>query len=191
MILHKYSKKGEKTGMEVTPYSYSTTDIALISSMLGVWFFVVLLLSVFMIVCQWKIFAKAGEDGWKALIPFYNSYILYKIVWGNGWFVLLNLLVLVPLIGWLIVFVISIKLCIDIAKKFGKSTAFGVGLVLIPYVFYAILAFGQAKYQRFPNVDISGKAKMVSKTDVQAKEELRQKLSQRQGNDNHKSPFES
>lgn len=177
--------------MGVTPYSYSTTDIALISSMLGVWFFVVLLLSVFMIVCQWKIFDKAGEDGWKALIPFYNSYILYKIIWGNGWFVLLNLLVLVPLIGWLIVFVISIKLCIDMAKKFGKSTAFGVGLVLVPYVFYAILAFGQAKYQRFSNVDTSGKAKMVSKTDVQAKDELRQKLSQRQGNDNHKSPFES
>ena len=31
------------------------------------------------IVSMWKIFEKSNEKGWKALIPIYNLYILYKI----------------------------------------------------------------------------------------------------------------
>ena len=28
----------------------------------------------------WMIFTKAGQEGWKAIIPFYNFYIVLKIV---------------------------------------------------------------------------------------------------------------
>lgn len=40
------------------------------------------------IIAGWKIFKKAGEPGWKILIPVYNAYILFKIVGMNfwGWF---------------------------------------------------------------------------------------------------------
>ncbi len=34
-----------------------------------------------MIVSYWKLFNKAGERGWKCLIPFYNDYVRYKITW--------------------------------------------------------------------------------------------------------------
>jgi hypothetical protein len=34
---------------------------------------------VLLIVAWWKLFEKAGEHGWAAIIPFYNTYVLYKI----------------------------------------------------------------------------------------------------------------
>ena len=33
-----------------------------------------------MVIASWKIFEKAGEAGWKSIIPIYNVYILFKIV---------------------------------------------------------------------------------------------------------------
>ena len=44
------------------------------------------------VVAGWRIFAKAGQPGWASIVPFYNSYIEFKIYWGNGW------LFLVPLV---------------------------------------------------------------------------------------------
>ena len=42
--------------------------------------FVGLALLVLRIIARWKIFEKAGEKGWKAIIPFYSDYIFYKII---------------------------------------------------------------------------------------------------------------
>ena len=50
---------------------------------------------IFMI-AAWNIFEKAGEAGWKAIIPIWNVYILYKITWGIG---LIFLLMLIPVVG--------------------------------------------------------------------------------------------
>ncbi|NZA37286.1 DUF5684 domain-containing protein [Eubacterium callanderi] len=41
---------------------------------------------VFILVAGWKLFEKAGEPGWKSLIPIYGSYILYKISWKTSMF---------------------------------------------------------------------------------------------------------
>ena len=41
---------------------------------------------------MWKVFVKAGQPGWAAIIPFYNTYILFKITWGKGWKFLLLLI---------------------------------------------------------------------------------------------------
>ncbi|MBQ3309556.1 hypothetical protein IJG78_02665 [Candidatus Saccharibacteria bacterium] len=48
-------------------------------------------IAVFGIIAGWKIFQKAGQPGWKVLIPIYNLYIAFKIVGMNfwGWFVAL------------------------------------------------------------------------------------------------------
>lgn len=34
----------------------------------------------------WKMFEKAGEAGWKAIIPIYNMYIVYKLCWNTSLF---------------------------------------------------------------------------------------------------------
>ena len=44
-----------------------------------------LAISVLLIVAMWKIFQKAGKPGWAAIVPFYNSYVMYEITWGSGW----------------------------------------------------------------------------------------------------------
>lgn len=46
---------------------------------------------VLIVIGWWKIFTKAGEAGWKSLIPFYNGYTISKICWETKyfWFTLL------------------------------------------------------------------------------------------------------
>lgn len=96
-------------------------------------------LSILGIIAYWKVFVKAGQPGWKSLIPIYNIYILYKIAWGSGW---KFLWMLVPLVNIVVAVIMSLKL----ARAFGKGTGFGVGLVLLQSIFMMILAFGDAQY---------------------------------------------
>jgi len=42
--------------------------------------------------------------------------------------------------------VVSVIVFFDLAKVFGKSTGFGIGLILLPFIFIPVLAFGDAKY---------------------------------------------
>jgi Family of unknown function (DUF5684) len=44
-------------------------------------------------------------------------------------------------------FIILIILFIDLAKSFGKGAGFGIGLILLPIIFFPILGFGSATYQ--------------------------------------------
>ncbi|MGE4292550.1 MAG: DUF5684 domain-containing protein [Desulfovibrio sp.] len=89
----------------------------------------------------WKTFEKAGEPGWAALIPIYNLIVLLRIVGRPLWWLLL---LFVPLLNIAILIVISV----DLAKRFGKSTLFGVGIALLGFIFMPILGFGDARYQR-------------------------------------------
>ena len=87
---------------------------------------------------MWKMFTKAGEPGWAVIVPIYSVIVFGKIAGrSTGWSILL--LLIIP-VGWFIV-------PFDIAKKFGKSTGFGVGLLFLGFIFYPILGFGDAKYQ--------------------------------------------
>jgi hypothetical protein len=89
---------------------------------------------------MWKVFTKAGQPGWGVLIPIYNCYIL-TIIAGRPWWWLL--LLLIPIVN----IVIGIIMSLDIAKKFGQSTGFGIGLAFLGFIFYPILGFGDATYQ--------------------------------------------
>ena len=92
-----------------------------------------------MYVDYWKVFEKAGQKGWAALVPFYNAYVLFKIAGYNGW---LSLLMLIPIVNIVFMILVDVKL----AHKFGKSSGFVVGLILLPFVFYMILALDKSKY---------------------------------------------
>jgi hypothetical protein len=90
-------------------------------------------------VSLWKIFEKAGKPGWAGIVPIYNIIVLLEIVGRPVWWFVLMLL---PCVG----FVVGILLCIDLAKAFGKSPAYGVGLALLGFIFFPMLAFGDARY---------------------------------------------
>jgi hypothetical protein len=87
------------------------------------------------------IFAKAGQSWWAALIPGYNIYVLVVAVarLSTLWFVL----VLIP--GVQIIAAILVN--VEVARRFGRTEAFGLGLALLGFVFYPILALGGSEYQ--------------------------------------------
>lgn len=95
--------------------------------------------TLFWLAVTWKIFTKAGEPGWYAIVPFLNLITLVKIVGRELWWFLL---LLIPLIG----FVAGFILMMDLAKSFGKGTGYGLGLILLPIIFFPLLAFGGAQY---------------------------------------------
>ena len=96
-------------------------------------------LLVFIIAGMWKTFVKAGQPGWACIVPIYNLYILTQIAGKPKWFILL----------WLIPFVniyAAIVTTHAISVKFGQSVGFTIGLLLLSFIFYPILGFGDAQY---------------------------------------------
>ena len=112
----------------------------------GIVVIIYLAIIVLEIAALWKVFVKAGHPGWAAIIPIYNIYVLLKVIGRPGWWLLLFLIGLVPFVGWIVVFVISIIIAIDLAKSFAKSTGFAVGLIFLNFIFIPILGFGESRY---------------------------------------------
>ena len=96
-------------------------------------------LVVIVIAALWRIYAKAGEPGWTVLAPIYNSIVLLRIVGMSLWWVIP---LLIPYVG----IIVSIIVCIKLARAFGKGGGFAMGLILLPFVFIPILGFGSATY---------------------------------------------
>jgi hypothetical protein len=94
---------------------------------------------VVMIASMWKVFVKAGQPGWAAFVPIYNVLMLLKITGKPTWWFALFL---VPGVNLIIMALVTIQL----AKTFGKSAGFGLGMLLLGFIFYPILAFGDAHY---------------------------------------------
>ena len=128
--------------------SYDASNVAAgtLGGMLVLYSIISIALIVFSIIVMWKLFEKAGKPGWAAIVPFYNLYVFFEITWGNGWLFLLILLAIIPIAGSIAVCVIMIITMVKLAKVFGKSGGFAVGLVFLSLIFEAILAFGDSKY---------------------------------------------
>ena len=103
---------------------------------------------VLMIAAVWKIFDKAGEKGWKSLVPIYGAVVFLRVVGRPGWWVLLLCIPFVNLF-------LSLALCIDLARAFGKGGGYAAGLAFLTPIFLLMIAFGDAQYQR-------GKARRIS-----------------------------
>ena len=112
------------------------------SNTAGELIFLVLYLSLVILVIAgfWKVFSKAGEPGWAAIIPLFNMYIILKIAGRPWWWLILYFIPIVSLVIWVVV-------SVDIAKAFGKGTGFGIGLALLPFIFFPVLGFSDAQYQ--------------------------------------------
>jgi hypothetical protein len=93
------------------------------------------------IAAMWKVFTKAGQPGWAAIVPIYNLYVLTQIAGRPAWWIVLFFIPLVSLIA-------TIILTVDVAKAFGKSTGFAIGMIF--FVGWLILGFGDATYQGAP-----------------------------------------
>ncbi len=125
-----------------------------------------LIIWVFRIIAYWKMFTKAGEPGWKSIIPFYNQYSMYKLTWKTSWFWILlavaviygvfNSLVdsfpdqiifaVIALIFAIVSFVITIVSYHKISKSYGHGAGYTVGLIFLWPIFVLILGYGKSKY---------------------------------------------
>lgn len=121
-------------------------SVATLAYLISTYSLIILAFYVLIIVAQWKIFTKAGQEGWKALIPIYNVVVLYKIIGLSPWLLLLYLLSVVPVVGWIISIALSIVSTVKLAKAFNQSTAFIFGLLFLSPIFQMILGFGKAEY---------------------------------------------
>lgn len=94
---------------------------------------------VLMIASMWKIYTKAGQPGWAAIVPIYNIIVLCKIIGKPAWWVVL---LLIPIVNY----VILIMMIHGLSKSFGKGAGYTVGLLFLGIIFYPMLAFGDATY---------------------------------------------
>ncbi len=135
-------------------------------------FLVLVPLLVVTLVAWWRIFTKAGEGGWKILIPYYGNYTQYKVAgsvplfwvfigitalsWidfsvlaaaGNsrntGLAVFGFILMILLLIADI---VLMIVFSVRLARAFGQGGGFAAGLFFLPFIFWCILGFGPARY---------------------------------------------
>ena len=120
-------------------------------------FIIVAALVVLQIVAMWKVFVKAGQHGWEAIIPFYNSYIKFNITWGCGWLFFIPILCGLGMrsvcLGWVFSIVSLVIYALTeykLAEGFGHGLGFTIGLIFLPTIFWCILAFGNSEYKGIP-----------------------------------------
>jgi hypothetical protein len=89
----------------------------------------------------WRIFSKADEPGWASIVPIYNIYVLHKICGKPAWWIILYFVPIANLI-------VTVSVSIALAQKFGKETGYGIGLAFLGFIFYPLLAFTDAQYEK-------------------------------------------
>ena len=122
---------------------------------------VILLYWVLSAIALWRIFAKAHRPRWWSLIPVLRIYLLYSIAWETKifWYVVIlagavitvnmaqpDMAATYALLMSLAAVVMLCMLPFRLAKAFGKSVFFGIGLLLLSPVFLLILGFDGSAY---------------------------------------------
>jgi len=149
-----------------------STALILAGISVGLIIAVVIAFWVIYILAFWKMFQKAGEKGWKSIIPIYNNYILYKISWKGSmfWVMLIASIIGASLVaasggnidagiagaGWmyyvgaafyLVTGVIYIMQNYKTSKAFGHGVGFCLGLIFFNFIFMLIIGFGSSQYK--------------------------------------------
>ncbi len=130
-------------------------------------FILVIAWYVLQVIAYWRIFTKAGQAGWKSLIPFYKTFIQYRITWDTTFF-------WVWLICWLGIvfcptgntfgailetlfslgyFVVSAMAAYKLSTAFGHGVPYALGIVFLEPIFIMILGFGSSTYLGPQNYD--------------------------------------
>jgi hypothetical protein len=100
------------------------------------------ILAIVGIVAMWKLFMKAGQPGWAAIIPIYNIIVFLKVINRPWWWLIL---MLIPIVNIVILIIVTI----DMGKSFGKGGAWSFFLLLVLSIIgYLILAFGKSEYKK-------------------------------------------
>ena len=89
----------------------------------------------------WQLFEKAGYKGFYSIIPYYNLFVLSKIVNCTQWW--WYLLLFLPYIN----FFTMMLMFIDLAKSFGRFKIWEiVCAAVVPFIFFPIVSHQGSKY---------------------------------------------
>lgn len=86
------------------------------------------------------IYKKAGQHAWAPFIPIYRNVVMLKICGMNPWWLLL---LLVPVVGWIGLWLVSVASKFMLAEKFGRGVIFSFGLWLLSPLFETIMVFSR------------------------------------------------
>lgn len=89
---------------------------------------------------MWLAFEKARQPGWAVLVPIYNLIVLARVAGAPMWTVLLYF---VPVLN----FFVALAHALLVARRFGKSPLFGLGLFAFGFIFWPVLGMGSARYR--------------------------------------------
>ena len=119
-----------------------------VSAILGSLSIVILICLILQIAAWWKIFVKAGEKGWKSIVPIYNYVVLFRISGVSPWLLLSAFACVIPVVGFLAFACVWIYQTYKFAKSFGKGIGTTVLLLIEPFatIEYLILGFGSTEY---------------------------------------------
>jgi hypothetical protein len=105
---------------------------------------VILILALIQIISWWVLFEKAGRPGWAAIVPFYNIFVLADIGEQTTWVACGACFGgIIPIAGPIVEIACWIMISFGVAKTFERSILFGIGLFLLPFIFFPILAFSR------------------------------------------------
>lgn len=87
---------------------------------------------VFNIMGKWKLFIKAGKQGWEAIVPFYSGYVLLEISGINWWWIFLMfgtlimsiITSIIPFLGFLSILGTAATVCANVAIAFNLAAKF-------------------------------------------------------------------
>lgn len=124
--------------MNEEQYNQAGAGIAIVGGLVAA--LIGLVIALILIISLWKIFTKAGQPGWAAIVPIYNIIVLLQILGKPLWWIVL---MFIPFVN----FIVGILLAISLAERFGKSAAYGIGIAFLGIIFLPMLAFGDARYR--------------------------------------------
>jgi hypothetical protein len=124
----------------ITPFEALNVDPRLLMAIAGIMALQVVVLSA----AYWKFFAKAGQPGWKALVPIYNIFVFLKLIRKPWWWFFL---LIIPLVN-IVFYIWGLNLLV---RAFGKKEEYTVAAVFFAYIFLPFLAFDkEAAYVHAP-----------------------------------------
>lgn len=97
---------------------------------------VLLVIFVYRTLLRCVIYKKAGKHAWAPFIPIYRNVVMLRICGMSPWWLLL---LLVPIVGWIGLWLVSVASKFMLAEKFGRGVAFSFGLWLLAPIFETIL----------------------------------------------------
>ena len=114
-----------------------------------------------MFISKFGFFRKAGRPLWNVLVPFYSDYVFSEMIYGGKLYfvssVILNLIGIAGVFAWsqtllplymqgeVILFVAAVG---GLANVYNKSSGYTLGMVIMPPIFWLLLAFDKSPYTK-------------------------------------------